>query len=208
MWMKCDIIRDLLPSYIDGISSEETAAAIEKHIEHCQGCKDTMQMMQQPSTQIVETNVEAAKKPFKLINKKRRYQVIIAILMTFMITTIGALVVQEVGVVNQFFFPMVMGNAVITDDSGEWQSVSFSEDGINYQEYVIYDSLFWKKVIVNDANSESEVLLRVKDAKGNVIMDEIRISPGKNVKLEDLKRGEKYYLEIKASSGRFTINAV
>lgn len=70
-----------------------------------------MQMMQQATVQIVETNVKAAKEPFKLINKKRRYQVIIAILMTFMITTISTLVVQEVGVVNQFFFPMAMGNA-------------------------------------------------------------------------------------------------
>ena len=206
--MKCDIIRDLLPSYIDGISSEETIVAIEKHIEHCQGCKDTMQMMQQPSTQIVETNVEAAKKPFKLINKKRRYQVIIAILMTFMITTIGALVVQEVGVVNQFFFPMVMGNAVITDDSGEWQSVSFSDDLINYQEYVTYDSVFWEKEIINSANNESDVLLRVKDEKGDVIIDDILIPLGKGVKLDGLKRKEKYFFEIKAPSGRFTINAV
>lgn len=206
--MNCNIIKDLMPSYIDQICSKETAIAIEEHIEQCQKCKETLQRMQQPSVQIVETNIEAAKEPFKRINKKRRYQVIIAILLTFTLTTISTLVVQNVGVVNDFFFPMAMGHAVITDDSEEWQRVSFSEDLINYQEYVIYDSLFWKKVIVNDANNESEVLLRVKDAKGNVIMDEILIPPGKNVKLEDLKRGEKYYLEIKASSGRFTINAV
>ena len=206
--MNCNIIKDLIPSYIDGISSEETVAAIEKHIEHCQGCKDTMQMMQQPTIQIVETNVEAAKKPFKLINQKRRYQVIIAILMTFMITTISTLVVQEVWVVNQFFFPMAMGNAFITDDREEWQSVSFSEDLINYQEYVVYDSLFWKKEIINSGNNESDVLLRVKDEKGDVIIDEILIPLGKGVKLEGLKRKEKYFFEIKAPQGRFIINAV
>ena len=206
--MNCNIIKDLIPSYIDGISSEETVVAIEKHIEHCRGCKDTMQMMQQPTVQIVETNVKAAKEPFKLINKKRRYQVIIAILMTFMITTISTLVVQEVGVVNQFFFPMAIGNAVITDDRGEWQSVSFSDDLINYQDYVIYDSLFWKKEIINSGNNESDVLLRVKDEKGDVIIDDILIPLGKGVKLDGLKRKEKYFFEIKAPQGRFTINAV
>ena len=197
-----------MPSYIDCICSKENVAAIEEHIDQCQKCKETLQRMQQQPVQIVETNVEAAKEPFKRINKKRRYQVIIAILMTFMITTIGALVVQEVGVVNQFFFPMVMGNAVITDDSGEWQSVSFSDDLINYQEYVIYDSVFWEKEIINSANNESDVLLRVKDEKGDVIIDDILIPLGKGVKLDGLKRKEKYFFEIKAPSGRFTINAV
>lgn len=206
--MNCNIIKDLMPSYIDCICSKETAIVIEEHIEQCQKCKETLQRMQQPPVKKIETNVEAAKEPFKLINKKRRYQVIIAILMTFMMTTISILVVQDVGVVNDFFFPKAMGHAVITDDNEEWQSVSFSEDLINYQEYVIYDSLFWKKEIVNHANSESDVLLRVKNAKGDVIIEEIRIPPGKSVKLKDLKRGEKYYLEIKASPGRFTINAV
>ena len=76
------------------------------------------------------------------------------------------------------------------------------------QNNLLYDSLFWKKEIVNHANNESEVLLRVKDAKGNLIIDEILIPLGKSVKLEDLKRGEKYYLEIKASPGHITINAV
>lgn len=206
--MNCNIIKDLLPSYIDGICSEDTVVAIEKHIEHCQGCKETMHIMQQPTIQIVETNVKTAKEPFKLINKKRRYQVIIAILMTFMITTISTLVVQEVGVVNQFFFPMAMGDAFITDDREEWQSVSFSDDLINYQDYVIYDSLFWKKEIINSANNESDVLLRVKDEKGDVIIDEILIPLGKGVKLDGLKRKEKYFFEIKALQGRFSINAV
>lgn len=206
--MNCNIIKDLLPSYIDGICSEDTVVAIEKHIEHCQGCKDTMQIMQQSTAQIVETNVKAAKEPFKRINQKRRYQVIIAILMTFMVTTISTLVVQDVEVVNQFFFPKVTAIAHITDDREEWQSIRFSADLINDQDYVIYDSLFWKKEIINSANNESDVLLRVKDEKGDVIIDEILIPLGKGVKLDGLKRKEKYFFEIKAPQGRFTINAV
>ena len=46
--MNCNIINDLMPSYIDNICSKETVAAIEEHIEHCQECKETMQLMQQP----------------------------------------------------------------------------------------------------------------------------------------------------------------
>jgi hypothetical protein len=49
------------------------------------------------------------------------------------------------------------------------ESISFSDFNFNDQDYVIYDSLFWKKAIINDANNESDLLLRVKDEKGNVI---------------------------------------
>lgn len=206
--MNCNIIKDLLPSYIDGICSEETVTAVEKHIEHCPECKDTMQMMMQPTVQIVETNVEAAKEPFKRINKKRRFQVITAIVLSFMICVIGYQVVQNVGFVNQLLFPKVMAVAEITDAKKEWQSIRFSSDLINRQDYVIYDSLFWKKEIINSANNESDVLLRVKDEKGDVIIDEILIPLGKSVKLDGLKRKKKYFFEIKAPQGRFSINAV
>lgn len=207
--MNCNIIKDLLPSYIDEICSEDTAKAVEEHIEHCEECQRYIQMMKQPtnSIQMMAEEVKVAKEPFKRINKKRRLQVITAIVMTFMITIIGYQVVQNVEIINQFFFPKVMAIADIADDREEWQSISFSSDLINHQDYVIYDSLFWRKEIINSANNESDVLLRVKDEKGNVIIDQVQVPAGKSVKLDGLKRNEKYYIEIKASQGRFFINA-
>lgn len=206
--MNCNIVEDLLPSYVDGICSEETVAAVEKHIEHCQRCKDSMQMMQQPTVQVIEKNVAAAKEPFNRINKKRRFQVISAIMMTFMITIIGYQIVQDVGVIHQFFFPQVIAVVEIEDGMEEWQNISFSSDLISHQDYVIYDSLFWKKEIVNSANNEGDVLLRVKDEKGNIIIDEFQIAPGKNNKLDGLVKEKKYFFEIKAPQGRYIINAV
>lgn len=206
--MNCNIIKDLMPSYIDQICSKETTIAIEEHIEQCQKCREMMQLMQQPPVKKIETNVAAAKEPFKRINKIRRFQVISGILMTFILTIIGSLVVQNVGVVNDFFFPRVYAIVNIEDGMEDWQSIHFTDFHFNDQDYLMYGRLFGNKEIVNDANSENDVLLRVKNAKGDVIIDEILIPPGKSVKLEDLKRGEKYYLEIKASPGHITINAV
>lgn len=37
--MKCDIVRDLLPSYIDGLCSNESKSIIEKHLKQCEECK-------------------------------------------------------------------------------------------------------------------------------------------------------------------------
>ncbi|MDD2498630.1 MAG: zf-HC2 domain-containing protein, partial [Desulfitobacteriaceae bacterium] len=33
--MKCEIIKDLLPSYIDGLTSSESNLQIEEHLNNC-----------------------------------------------------------------------------------------------------------------------------------------------------------------------------
>ena len=43
--MKCEIIKDLLPSYIDGLTSNYSNEEIEKHLESCQECKTFYQEM-------------------------------------------------------------------------------------------------------------------------------------------------------------------
>ena len=37
--MKCEIIRDLLPLYIDGLTSKESNQEIEKHLKNCEECQ-------------------------------------------------------------------------------------------------------------------------------------------------------------------------
>lgn len=37
--MKCCIVRDLLPGYVDGLNSEETDAEVKKHLERCVDCR-------------------------------------------------------------------------------------------------------------------------------------------------------------------------
>lgn len=158
-----------------------------------------------------EPKFEEAKEPFKRINKKRRFQVIAASLLTFLIMIISYQVVQNVVVVNQFFFPIAHGIVNITDDGEEWQSLNFNEEN-----YLIYDRVFWKKSIVNTVSNsidsgneiESDILLRVKDVNGKVVVDEIQIKSGQSVKLDSLKKNEKYFFEIKASQGRYFINAI
>ena len=44
----CRIIQDLLPSYIDGLTSEYTNQVIEEHVEECEPCKEMLQRMQEP----------------------------------------------------------------------------------------------------------------------------------------------------------------
>ena len=41
----CKIVKDLLPSYIDGLTSEETNKYIEEHLNNCEECKKTLEDM-------------------------------------------------------------------------------------------------------------------------------------------------------------------
>lgn len=43
--MKCCIVRDLLPGYVDGLNSEETDAEVKKHLENCADCRKICEQM-------------------------------------------------------------------------------------------------------------------------------------------------------------------
>lgn len=45
MTIDCNIIRDLLPSYVDKLTSDESNAAIEEHIKNCPACKEILENM-------------------------------------------------------------------------------------------------------------------------------------------------------------------
>ena len=47
--MNCDIVKDLIPLYIDGCCSEESEKAVEEHIRDCSDCKKLLEDMKSPS---------------------------------------------------------------------------------------------------------------------------------------------------------------
>ena len=45
MKISCEIIKDLLPLYLDGVCSNDSKALIEKHLVECDSCKAELQAM-------------------------------------------------------------------------------------------------------------------------------------------------------------------
>ena len=62
----CKIVQDLLPNYIDKLTSKETNAYIEEHINGCKECKKILDAMQK-DIQLQEKKLE--KKKVKYIKK-------------------------------------------------------------------------------------------------------------------------------------------
>ena len=50
--LTCAVVRDLLPSYVEGLTSEETNRAVESHLSACPDCmarKNTMAAPAEPA---------------------------------------------------------------------------------------------------------------------------------------------------------------
>ena len=42
----CEMIKDVLPSYVDKLTSDVTNNLVEEHINECEECKNTLEAMQ------------------------------------------------------------------------------------------------------------------------------------------------------------------
>ena len=63
--MNCEIIKDLIPLYIDGCCSKESERAVEEHLKGCSECKMLFEEMKKP-TDIIAASVSP--KAFSKIN--------------------------------------------------------------------------------------------------------------------------------------------
>ncbi|MBQ2083695.1 MAG: DUF4825 domain-containing protein [Firmicutes bacterium] len=59
--LSCAVVRDLLPSYIDKLTSEETNEAVERHLEGCEDCRKVLAAMQGEGGPAAEENKAEAK---------------------------------------------------------------------------------------------------------------------------------------------------
>ena len=77
--MKCEVIRDLLPSYIDELTNNVTNEEIKKHLEECETCRqyyEEMKEMNLENIAFIEKTDEKEKKDRtrRILKKFRRIQ--------------------------------------------------------------------------------------------------------------------------------------
>lgn len=82
---ECKIVQDLLPSYIDNLTSAETNSFIERHIENCSECEEVLKDMQ---GDIQLEKINNSKKINALKKVKRRYRRITVISIMIVILVI------------------------------------------------------------------------------------------------------------------------
>ena len=85
--MNCDIVKDLIPLYIDGCCSEESSKIVEEHIRDCGDCKKLLDDMKTPSD--IVTVSETPKKFSKLNDWKASVLQSVLLFFSFALITIG-----------------------------------------------------------------------------------------------------------------------
>ena len=76
--LSCEVVRDLLPSYIDGLTSEETSRLIRAHLDGCEACRGIhREMTNEEPPKAEQPEVDYLKK-VRASGKRLRRMVIIA----------------------------------------------------------------------------------------------------------------------------------
>ncbi len=88
--LPCAIVEDLLPAYVEGLTSEETRAAVEAHLASCPACaakRTAMGAEAEPEVEQTETAREVDY--LKTVRRRGRRRVMLAVLATLLVLTVG-----------------------------------------------------------------------------------------------------------------------
>ena len=120
---KCNIIRDILPLYVEDMVSADTSAFVEEHLEKCAECRAELEDMKK-SNGLEKSNVSVEDEvmPLKAFKKKwyRQLNLImtVCVLATAFITGIGAYLSLRITAAQETW----VGNATFEFDGGSFMN--------------------------------------------------------------------------------------
>ena len=122
----CNIIKDLLPLYIDKIASKESNELIEEHLLECEKCKDALDSMKENIEVSSIDEKKAMKKFFQKIKQKRFISITVSIVITIF------LAVLIWSIFNKRDFLMKYKDDLITVEEQENGELIMNVNTLNY----------------------------------------------------------------------------
>lgn len=115
--LSCEIVRDLLPSYIDHVLSDTSVQAVEEHIRECGACAKVLADMRL-SEEVVQENRQQDREIDYLKKVKRRHRLVVCCILAVVVL----LAIPAVGLIRAVYF----GQSVINMD----YNMTVSEDEV------------------------------------------------------------------------------
>ena len=139
--LPCELIQDLFPSYIDGLTSDVTNEIVEEHIAECEDCRNRLEAMKEPSVQFMNSQYKEEIDFLKKTRKKNQ-RILFGSIILSIVMIVGVLAAKIFFIGSHVYSEMVAcditvdGNrlsitGVIADKSLSISSVKYEEmDGV------------------------------------------------------------------------------
>ena len=85
---KCNLIRDILPLYVEDMVSTDTREFVSEHLEHCEACRAELEHMRKPADIIPDADIVPLKKIKKELFIKRLQTVFLTAILACAIVTV------------------------------------------------------------------------------------------------------------------------
>ncbi len=168
MKITCDIVKDLLPLYIDNTVSPSSKEYISKHIDCCPDCKDSWQKLQGEEEFFVMTSAEEIA-PLQQIKQRLNRRKFI---------TIGITIILMVFLISGIYYAVfVREHYVSYEDSDVHYRDGALVTNENYSCYVSLLSPDGKTIFIYLSNTIYE---EHKDAQGLIQFETINAKPNDN----------------------------
>lgn len=89
--LSCGVVRDLLPLYVEGLTCEETNAAVQAHLEGCADCAARKNALAAPMEAVSGPEEEKAVDYLKTLRSRSRWRLLAAVALTVLLLAGGAL---------------------------------------------------------------------------------------------------------------------
>jgi hypothetical protein len=169
MRITCEIIKDLLPLYAEGLASADTAALVAEHISSCAGCKNELGKISSAAPVPFDADVAPLKKIRATLRKQRAVTILLSVFIALIVAvTVFGFLTSPVYIpyTNDVVAVSGMGDGSIQVQFGDGVSgydvkKSFSEDGGLRYHITAWDSIWnqWFK-----KNGPSAIVLNMNES--------------------------------------------
>ncbi|MFI3284248.1 MAG: zf-HC2 domain-containing protein [Erysipelotrichaceae bacterium] len=161
----CDIVKDLLPLYVDGVVSENTKQFIETHVKECSICQSELELLQRELSKNQENKPLQNKGNFILKIKRRIHRmyalmIMITIALVCMLSYLGTSYLKNtyntVTFKNNIEVEMENGNLVAEVNGtsivhSHIVNIPINEEETEFYSFFYVESSLWDDMISSDS---------------------------------------------------------
>lgn len=106
--MKCYLVEDLLPNYVDGACSEQTEGEIREHLESCEHCRKIVSQMQTNMEDVLleeewDVSIEPMKKVRRRLRRNKVFIITLSVLLLVVLILVSVLTYGQICKKGQSF---------------------------------------------------------------------------------------------------------